>query len=128
MRLTGSSREQPLDVGIAGLGMRDEHGRVVLLHEDARITLVPRVRQHDNEFAPVRTRHDLVRRRDRVEQQQPLAVVNCIRRDDLRPYAAVPLRMRSLPMPHIRRDLLHGRDRTAHRAAWLTKPHFARLY
>jgi len=47
----------------------------VLLDEDARIALVPWTRQHDHELAPLRARYKLVGRRDRVEQEQPLAIV-----------------------------------------------------
>jgi hypothetical protein len=117
MRVAGFPREQPLDVGAARAGIRDEHRRVVLLHESTGVALVPRVRQYDDKLAPLCARQDFIRRRDRVEQKQPLAVVNCIRRDDPGPDAVVPLRMRSLPVPQTRCHLLHEPDRIAQRAA-----------
>jgi hypothetical protein len=120
MRLAGFSREQPLDIGAALAGIRDEHRRVEPLHDGARVALVPGARQYDDELAPVRAGHDLIRRRDRIEEQQPLAVVDGIRRDDLRPDAVVPLRMRRLPVPQTRRNLVHGRDRTAYGAPGMT--------
>ena len=69
---------------------------------------MPRVRQYDHELARVRTCDKLVRRCDRVEKQQPVAVVDRIRRDDPWPFAVVPFRMWRLPVPHIWGNLVHG--------------------
>ena len=70
---------------------------------------MPRTRQHDRGLTLHRELVDLARQRERVEQQQPLAVVDRVRRD-LRPplLATAPLGMPRLPVPNTVRDLAHG--------------------
>ena len=115
---------EPQDVGAAVAGLlrrepellhqllravprRGEDLRAEPFHEALRVALVPRCRQHDQDLTVAV--ENLVRHRQRIEEQQTLAVVDCVRRD-LRPprLARVPLRMRCSPVPNAVSQLAHA--------------------
>jgi len=77
-----------------------EHGRAKPLYKASRVALVPRGNKHDPRLAVGRELDDLARRGQRVEEQEMLTVVDCVRRDHLAPrLARRPVRVRCLPMP-----------------------------
>jgi hypothetical protein len=117
VRLAAVSGEQPPDVGAAArsllasdpellhevvlrVGRGHVDGQAKALHQALGIALVPRRRQHDRRPTAGRKLVDLARRRERVEEQQALAVVDRIGRDHLLPgLTCRPVRVRRLPVP-----------------------------
>ena len=85
---------------LSGIGQRRVNRHTELLDQTLRVALVPRRGQHDRCLALGRKRLDLARRGDRVEEQQALAVVDCIGGDVPIPrLARLPVRVRRLPVP-----------------------------
>ena len=60
------------------------------LDECGAVAIVPRARQHDRRPSPVGQLVDEARRGDGIDQDEPLTVVERIRRDLLRPALAPP--------------------------------------
>ena len=102
---------QPRDVVVEVVRLRHEHRCAESLHEAAGVALVPGVRQNDDRFAVGRELFELPWRGHRIDQQQPLAVVDRVGRDIRSPALRVrrrPVRMRRLPVPQARLQLAHG--------------------
>ena len=86
-----------------------EQRRAEPLHQALGVAPVPRACQHDDRLAAGRELVDQARRSQRIEEQQPLAVVDRVGRDHLAPVRfRLPVRMRRLPVPHARLQLAHG--------------------
>ena len=110
VRLTDVAGDQPGQIGTALAGRGHEHRRAVPLDQAASVALVPRVRQHDHRLALGRELLELVRHRKRVEEEQMLAVVDRVRRDDrvVPRHTRLPVRVRRLPVPQARLQLAHA--------------------
>src|SRR5262249_8906799 len=92
-----------LDPVLPGVCRRRVHRKA----EPAGVALVVRRRQDDGG----RTLAQLVGNGERVEQQELVAELDRIRRDELGPLLLViPVGMRRLPMPDPGANLTHGRD------------------
>ncbi len=111
------SRSNPHDVGLPspacsavrpyvsmrklrGIGQRREHRHVEPLDQALRVALMPRRGKHDRRLAAGRDVHKLARHGERIEEQQPLPVVDRVGRNVLAPrLGRLPLRVRCLPVP-----------------------------
>jgi hypothetical protein len=127
VRLPGVSGEQPSDIRATprsllgshtvllheirlAIRRRHEDRHAEPLHEAPCVALVPRSRQHDSRLASGRELIDLTRRRQGIEQQQTVAVVDRIGGDELVPrLARSPVRVRRLPMPQAWPQLAYTR-------------------
>jgi galactokinase len=103
---------RPSDLRMPGHPARRVNLHTQPLDQSGAVAIVPRARQHDSRPSTLRQLVEEAGRCYRVDQDQPLTVVECIGRDLLRPslVAALlgrPLGMRCRPVPQSRRELLH---------------------
>jgi hypothetical protein len=106
-RLLGGDPEHPHEV-LCRVGLGRVHRQPVPLDEALQVTLVPRRGEDDRPLSLGYELLELARRRDRVEEQQTLAVVDRVRRDVLVPRRTrLPFRMRCLPVPQAGCQLAH---------------------
>ena len=86
-----------------------EQRRAETLSHAPPVAGVPRARQHDRRVAFGRELVDQARRSQRIEKQQPLAVVDRVRRNHWAPVLLrLPVRMRRLPVPQTWLNLAHN--------------------
>jgi len=96
---SGSDAVLPHEV-VCGVGRRHEHRHAEALDQALRVAFVPRRGEHHHRLAVGRELEELVRHGQRVEEEQPGVVVDCVRRHLLRPpLARRPVRVRRLPVP-----------------------------
>ena len=74
-RLLGSDTVLPHEI-VLGVGWGREDGRAQPLDQALSVALVPRCGEHDHRLSVGCELFDLGRHRQRVEEQQPLAVVD----------------------------------------------------
>jgi hypothetical protein len=126
-RLSAAVHQQPRDVGavpalgdllrlqavlphevVRGVGRRGVDRRAEAPDQAPRVALVPGRGEHHDRLAVGREGKNLLGYGERVEEHQPLAVVERVRRDLLRPpLLRRPLRMRRLPVPETCPQLAH---------------------
>ena len=93
---------------VRGVGRWCEHRCTEPFDQALRIAFVPRCSEHHHRLAVGRGVEDLLRRGERVEEDQPQAVVECVGRDQLRPpLLRRPLGMGRLPVPEPGLNLAH---------------------
>ncbi len=85
------------------IGQRRVDRHAEPLDQALRVAFMPRRGEHDRRFAAGCALFDLAGNRQRVKEQQPLPVVDRVRRDVLAPRRArLPLGVRRLPVPQAR--------------------------